>query len=205
MKKLKAIKNHNQILIIIIGLFTTTNLFSQNADFKLLYNCNAGKLPMWDKTMKGVSWSVYPAMPLTVGGIWLDGYLRKDNERMRNGYKSAITLCLANGLSYGLKYSIKRDRPFVTYPDKIEQRTHVGPLSFPSGHTTAAFATATGLSLSTKKIGIIIPSYIYAGFVGYSRMRLGVHYPSDVFAGALIGIGSGFLVWQIDKWTRKTN
>lgn len=176
---------------------------SQNADVRFLKTCNAGHLPMWDKTMNGVSFSVYPVMPASVIGVWSYGYYKKDNEMMRNGYKSALTIGLAEGISYALKIGIKRDRPFVTYPNDITQRTDVGPLSFPSGHTTAAFATATALSLSTKKWQVIVPSYLYAGFVGYSRMRLGVHYPSDVLAGALIGIGSGFLVWQVDKLIRK--
>ena len=176
---------------------------AQNADVRFLKACNAGKLPIWDKTMEGVSFSIYPVMPLTVGGIWGYGYYHKDKEMMRNGYKSALTIGLANGISIALKEIIKRDRPFVSHPDDITQRTKVGPLSFPSGHTTAAFATATALSLSSKQWQVAVPSYLYAGFVGYSRMRLGVHYPSDVLAGALIGIGSGFLVWQVDKWTRK--
>jgi len=188
---------------ILIFLFLLSKLHSQNAETRFLRSCNAPTMPIWDKTMKGVSFSVYPVMPLTVGGIWGYGYLNNDKEMMRNGYKSAITIGLANGISYGLKELIHRDRPFVTHAGYITQRTDVGPLSFPSGHTTAAFATATALSLSTKQWQVIVPSYIYAGFVGYSRMRLGVHYPSDVIAGALLGIGSGFLVWQVDKWTRK--
>ncbi|MBK7817865.1 MAG: phosphatase PAP2 family protein [Sphingobacteriaceae bacterium] len=97
---------------------------------------------------------------------------------------------------------LSSDRPFVTHPNDITQKTHVGPLSFPSGHTTAAFATATALTLSTKKWQFAVPAYAYAGLVGYSRMRLGVHYPSDVLGGMIIGIGSGLLTWQIDKWIR---
>lgn len=190
------------IAVLVLSLFTF-NGFSQNADVRFLKACNAGNMPVWDKTMNGVSFSVYPVMPASVVGIWSYGYFNKDKEMMRNGYKSALTIGLAEGISYALKASIKRDRPFVTYPNDITKRTDVGPLSFPSGHTTAAFATATALSLSTKKWQVIVPSYVYAGFVGYSRMRLGVHYPSDVLAGALIGIGSGFLVWQVDKMIRK--
>lgn len=192
-----------KIIFILLLLGITFSGVSQNADLRLLKACNAGKLPMWDKTMEGVSFSVYPVMPASVIGIWSYGYYKKDQEMMRNGYKSVLTIGMAEGISYALKVGIERDRPFVTYPNDITQRTHAGPLSFPSGHTTAAFATATALSLSTKNWKVIVPSYVYAGFVGYSRMRLGVHYPSDVLAGALIGIGSGFLVWQVDKWVRK--
>lgn len=122
---------------------------------------------------------------------------------MRNGYKSILTLGMASGISIVLKKIIDRPRPFVTYPNDIIKRTDAGPHSFPSGHTTATFATATALTLSTKKWEIAVPSFVYAGFVAYSRMRLGVHYPTDVLAGAAIGAGSGFLIWQADKWYRK--
>lgn len=195
-------KTPNYLLLLFVVLCMNI-IYSQPTEVRMLKAMNAGKLPMWDKTMEGVSFSVYPAMPLTVGGVWLYGYTRNDKEMMRNGYKGAATLCLANGLSYALKVGIARKRPFVSYPNDITQRTHVGPLSFPSGHTTAAFATATALSLSTKKWQWAVPAYAYAGLVGYSRMRLGVHYPSDVLAGALIGIGSGMLVWQLDKMIRR--
>lgn len=192
-----------RIALVFVFITITVNTHSQNADVRFLKACNATNMPVWDKTMEGVSFSVYPVMPASVIGIWSYGYYKKDQEMMRNGYKSALTIGLANGVSILLKSTIRRERPFVTYPNDIIKRTHAGPLSFPSGHTTAAFATATALSLSTKSWQVIVPSYLYAGFVGYSRMRLGVHYPSDVLAGALIGIGSGFLVWQVDKMIRK--
>jgi undecaprenyl-diphosphatase len=185
----------------IFAILTSFNFFAQNADIGLLRTFNAREMPMWDKTMKGVSFSVYPAVPLTAGGIWLSGYVNKDKEMMRNGYKSALSIGLAEGLSYGLKVAVRRDRPFVTYPD-ITKRTNVGSLSFPSGHTTVAFACATALTLSTKQWQVAVPAYAYAGLVGYSRMRLGVHYPSDVLGGMIIGIGSGLLTWQLDRWIR---
>ncbi len=190
-----------RILILFFLLFHIVNC--QNIDYKILKTINGKDRPVWDKINEGISFSAYPAMPLTIGGVWVYGFRNDDNEMMRNAYKTTIAITLANSISLGMKAGFKRERPFVTYPNEITQRTHAGPLSFPSGHTTAAFATATSLSLSVKKWEIAVPAYLYAGLVGYSRMRLGVHYPSDVLAGALIGIGSGLLVWKIDKLIRK--
>lgn len=158
-------------------------------------------MPCWDKTMRGTSFSVYPVMPLVAGGVMAHGYAIKDETLIRSGYKSAITISFALATSTGLKYLVNRTRPFKEYPNDIVQRDmHVGPFSFPSGHTTGAFASATALTLSYKKWYVAVPAYLYAGLVGYSRMRLGVHYPSDVLGGMLVGIGAGLLTWKVDKW-----
>lgn len=160
-------------------------------------------MPMWDKSMRGVSHTVNPLIPATIIGIWSDGYFRKDKVMMRNGYKSAISIGLAAITSAGLKLAINRPRPARQYPQDIIPRTHAGPYSFPSGHSTSAFAMATALTLSYREWYVALPAYVYAGFVGYSRMRLGVHFPSDVLGGMLIGIGSGFLVWKLDAVLNK--
>lgn len=187
-------------ILILFILFTGSFFHSQNLDYKVLKTLNQTDMPCWDKTMKGVSFSVYPAMPVSVVGIWTHGYINKDDVMMRNGYKSAVSIALAVGLTSGLKIAINRTRPYTQYPNDIIQRGKTeGPHSFPSGHTTAAFATATAVSLSYKKWYVAVPAYTYASLVGYSRMRLGMHYGTDVLGGMLIGIGSGLLTWQLDK------
>jgi undecaprenyl-diphosphatase len=174
-------------------------LRAQNPEVSILRSINSGNMPCWDKTMRGVSLSVYGAMPATAIGIWTQGYINKDPEMMRNGYKSAVSIGIAMATSTSLKYLVERRRPFVQYPNDIIQRDHVGPFSFPSGHTTSAFATATALTLTYKKWYVAVPSYAYASLVGYSRMRLGVHYPTDVLGGIIVGVGAGFLTWGLDK------
>lgn len=106
--------------------------------------------------------------------------------------------------STALKYSVNRERPFVTYPDIIKKTDTHSP-SFPSGHTSNAFATATSLSLAYPKLYIIFPSFAYAGTVAYSRMHLGVHYPSDVAAGAVIGAGCAYLTHKVNKLLLEKN
>jgi undecaprenyl-diphosphatase len=61
---------------------------------------------------------------------------------------------------------------------------------------------ATALSLSFSKKKIIIPVYLWAMLVAYSRMALGVHYPSDVLAGIIIGTFIGWTVpWIFNRFT----
>lgn len=150
--------------------------------------------------MRGVSFSAFIMSPATPIGIWSQGYFTKDKVLMRNGYRSAASLFVALGMAGSIKYVVNRKRPYDAYPVSITRRDfHNGPYSFPSGHTTMAFASATSLSLTYKKWYVAVPSYLYAGFVGYSRMRLGVHYPSDVLGGVVIGVGCGLLTWWVDK------
>lgn len=186
-------------LFILCFCLILVKINGQKQDLEILKTLNAKEWPSWDKSMKAVSFSAYPLGIITPLGLLTHGYLKKDTELVRDGYKSAITIVLAIGVSTGLKYTIRRQRPFDKYPSEVIKRDHTGTFSFPSGHTTAAFASATSLSCTYKKWYVTIPSYAYAGLVGYSRLRLGMHYPSDVLAGALIGIASGLLTWKLDK------
>jgi membrane-associated phospholipid phosphatase len=75
--------------------------------------------------------------------------------------------------------------------------------SFPSGHTAAAFAFATGAGRELAWAGP--PLYALAALVGYSRLHTGVHYPLDVIAGAVAGMALSELTSAcIDRteWTR---
>ncbi|MEI6020011.1 MAG: phosphatase PAP2 family protein [Bacteroidota bacterium] len=187
---------------VIFCLFMMASKYNaQKIDLHILTSINSGTYKTWDKLMLGTSQSVYGLMPLSFASSMASAYYQHDEKQIRNAWRSGANLLLAGGITTGLKYVVNRPRPFITYPNDIKQRDKgVGPYSFPSGHTTFAFAMATNLSLSYKKWYITVPAYAYASLVGYSRMRLGVHYPSDVLCGALIGIGSGFLVWRLDEW-----
>lgn len=187
-------------IYILVFLFFNLLVTGQNLDLRLLKSLNAKEMPTLDKGMKAVTFSPYVVMPSAIACTWINGYYAQDKVMMRNGYKSAVSVVFAVGVTTGLKYLVNRTRPYTKYPGEVKRRDfNNGPYSFPSGHTTVAFASATALSLSYKKWYVTAPSFMYAGFVGYSRMRLGVHYPSDVLGGIVIGVGSGLLTWFIDK------
>jgi len=105
----------------------------------------------------------------------------------------ASVMILVAILSQGLKTIIYIERPFTTHPF-IEKLSEGGDSSFPSGHTMESFAMATALAVLVKKKRIIVPVCIWAILVAYSRMALGVHYPSDVLAGMIIGT---FIGWSV--------
>jgi membrane-associated phospholipid phosphatase len=115
-------------------------------------------------------------------------------------YKMVAVMIIAALMSFTLKSLIVRERPFVTYPD-IEKLSEAGNSSFPSGHTLETFAVVVAFSIMLPKRKLFIPLFIWASVVAYSRMALGVHYPSDVMGGMIIGSFIGWLVpWLFNKF-----
>lgn len=73
------------------------------------------------------------------------------------------------------------------FPEIVE-RMKPTSLSFPSGHTSSAFTFAMAITMVLKKKGVAIPAFIFAFLMGISRIYVGVHYPTDVIVGAVVGI-----------------
>lgn len=99
-----------------------------------------------------------------------------------------LTVAIGDVVGYRLiKGTVERPRPFhnESIKDKIIQRKDAHGNSFPSNHAINCFGSATILAIAFPAACYIF--YIFAAIVGYSRLYLGVHYPSDVLAGALIG------------------
>jgi undecaprenyl-diphosphatase len=131
--------------------------------------------------------------------VLITAFVKRSKSFRRQFFVLASVLILVAIVSQGLKAIIVRERPFKTYPF-IEKLSEGGDSSFPSGHTTEAFAMAAALSLLFSKKKIVIPVYLWAFLVAYSRMALGVHYPSDVMAGMVIGTCIGWAVpWIFNR------
>jgi len=111
----------------------------------------------------------------------------KSNEIRIKFFKLLAVLVFSAIVSFSLKYTIVRERPFVNYPD-IQKLSEAGNSSFPSGHTIEAFAIAFAVSILFPKRKYIVAIFLWAFLIAYSRMALGVHYPSDVLAGILLGL-----------------
>lgn len=179
-----------------------SSLISQNLDIDILKNINLHRNKNLDETFRTISNSITPISIGVPVGVLSVGFIKHDSTLKNKGIYIGVSLLVSAGITTALKYSINRPRPFVTY-SYLEKSTHAGSPSFPSGHTSDAFATATSLSISFPKWYVIAPSFIWACSVGYSRMDLGVHYPSDVLAGAIIGAGSSYLCYRANRWIQK--
>jgi undecaprenyl-diphosphatase len=191
--------------LISLFLFTLTpfSFFAQNLDIDILESLNCEKKCPLDNIMTGISDVSYIldiSMPATVG---LTGLIGHDKDLFYKGIEMGAAAFVNAAITYSMKKIINRDRPYETYPELVVAKSSSGSASFPSGHTSASFTTATTLSLNFPKWYVIVPSYVWASAVGYSRIYLGVHYPSDVLAGAIIGSGSAYLTFKINKWLQK--
>ncbi len=167
-------------------------------DVSLFRTINNAHSPTSDKFFNFMSGSMRPVVIAAPIGFIATGILAKDRHAEDTGVLLATATITNTLITIAMKEAVGRKRPYETLPNVHGGDVNRSP-SFPSGHTSAAFATATLISLQYKKWYVAVPSYTWASLVGYSRIAKGVHYPSDVVAGALVGAGSAFLIWKLQK------
>ncbi len=96
-----------------------------------------------------------------------------------------------------LKHLVARPRPWLDVAGLIPLVDERDPNSFPSGHTCAAFAFASAGLWSFPAKWIKALTLGFAALMGFSRLYVGVHYPSDVFAGAMVGLFAGWAACRL--------
>jgi len=132
---------------------------------------------------------------LIAGCIAACGGRRGRRAAVRGIVAIVIAATLANG---PLKLLVRRRRPSARLRPTLIRTPRSS--SFPSGHSAAAFAFATG---ACAELPVLAPLLVpLAGTVAYSRVHAGVHYPSDVAVGSAIGVGSGLLAARLRPWRR---
>jgi len=196
---------HCKKILLLFGLLYAAGAAAQNIDIDILKAINP-RYPdakVWRVTSGSVDW-ISGGVPLAVLAY---GYIEKNKTIRNNGYELIIAMAINAGITQVMKVGFNRTRPSDTYPNDVFVRSVSHDKSFPSGHTSQAFALATTLTLQYHRWYVSLPAYLYAGCVGYSRMYLGKHYPTDVLAGAAVGAGSSWLSHVISNklFRRKKN
>lgn len=189
------------ILIALLGLCSGIG-FTQNVDTRILDGIYRAPNNPNNAIFQGFTTSsdyVAIGTPILLFGT---GLLTKDKKLKKDGLTAGIAVLGTYGVGYILKNTIQRPRPWQEYPTYIPYRMDDG-FSFPSGSTSVAFSAATSMVLAKPSWYVAIPAYAYAGTVGYSRMRLGAHYPSDVVVGAILGTGSVWVSQKLTSWLTK--
>jgi undecaprenyl-diphosphatase len=200
---MKSFQTFVFLLLAWLGILGPSSIFAQNQDLRLVEKANAGRNQSLDPLYRQVSLSGYwvsLGYPISTIGI---GFVKKDTVLWQRGLQQVAGSALTLALTIGLKESFQRPRPW-TASSKIQPVSPLpGPNSFPSGHTSAAFATATHFALARPKWYFVVPAYSWASLVAWSRIRNGVHYPTDVLAGAVLGAGCAWLSHTTGKWLVK--
>lgn len=161
-------------------------------DVRLLRSVYSAEGPLVAASMRGADASWLPvfvgaAPALALGALVLEG----GGADLGPAYRLALAEGAAVGAVIALKHVVRRPRPYEAWPEIAARRPvpRFDSYSFPSGHAAGAFALATSLSLSYPEWYVIAPAATWAASVALARSWLGVHYPSDVLAGALLGSG----------------
>lgn len=131
----------------------------------------------------------FAALPLlAIGLIW-----RGQSQTKREvGWAILLALGLSAVVTLLFYYLALRPRPAILWPDEIRLLLPTPPFpSFPSGHAAAAFATAIVVIMATRRWWRGGLAFVGALLISYSRVYLGHHYPSDLFAGAVFGLAMG--------------
>jgi membrane-associated phospholipid phosphatase len=196
--QLKTHLMEKRILVCILILFGfLTESLAQNWDIDITKGINPDKPgSVYWKFTSASTYFVSAAAPVS---LLLVGIGNKEAAIKEKALEIFGAVAIELVVSETLKETIKRRRPAESHPNEIFPYRKVYGRSFPSGHTSLAFATAASLSLQYKKWYVTVPAYLWASSVGYSRIYLGVHYSSDVLAGAAVGIGSAYLSNWLNK------
>lgn len=189
-----------RILLLAVCLcFAGSVLHSQNLDTRIFRSINDHHTKFSDDFFYFQTNSVKPVAIATPLGFLATGLIRKDRKAEDTGVLLIAASILNYGITYGMKNAVNRKRPYDALPNVHTVGSTERSASFPSGHTSSAFMVATMVSLNYPKWYVIVPCYLWAGLAGYSRMAIGMHYPSDVLMGAVVGAGSAYLIYRLRK------
>ncbi len=192
-----------RFVLLLLAVFSAISLAAQNWDIDVLHKVNG-----WDgRFVRNYNKFISKSEPYMAVGIpvamALASWVKHDKALLKDAIYVGTSVAGAFAVSYGMKYLVDRQRPYEHWLGRVHPYSYEHTPSFPSGHTATAFALATSLSIKYPKWYVIAPSAIWACSVGVSRMNEGVHYPSDVLAGAAIGAGCAVLNVYVNRWLNR--
>lgn len=159
-----------------------------------LANSLAGRSPILDTIIRLLinDYALTTALVLFPFALWFSGHSRAERQRHQRAVLNAVAaLVIANLIVKALNLVYWRWRPF-TFHGVTLLFYHPSDSSFPSNAATVGFCIATSIWLFDRKMGAVL--FVVAALLGISRIIGGVHYPSDILGGILIGALSAYWV-----------
>lgn len=155
----------------------------EQMDYQLFHAINewARTAPMLNPLIRFLAKDAFYLFFIGLLAYW---FMRKGNHR-KMVIEAAVSLCIGLAFSWILGHLFYRDRPFVAHA-VLQLIDHPVNASFPSDHALGAFVIATSIGIYRRKEGILW--WILAALIAISRVWAGVHYPTDIIGGAIIGI-----------------
>lgn len=169
----------------------------------LLVNGLVGKWPAFDRFMAFLVGDYFVPLSLSflLLGLWFAGETAEVRARFQTMVLwSAAAIGLANAIIEVSNAVILRPRPFTYLPAHLLFYQPRDP-SFPSNPAAIAFALAAGIWLCHRRIGLF--ALAVAALYAFSRLYAGVHFPSDVLAGAAVGSTCAYVAYRVftaAKW-----
>ena len=190
-------------MLLLLALLCTATIQAQNWEINTVHRINSGDsgfIRQYNKVISRTEPYIAVGVPVAMA---VASWINHDKQLFKDAVYVGTSVAGTFVLTYGMKYLFDRERPYERYPHRVHPFSTESSPSFPSGHTATAFALATSLSIKYPKWYVIAPSAVWACSVGVSRMNEGVHYPTDVLAGAAIGAGCAVLNIYVNRWLNK--
>lgn len=192
---LKTFKRTGIVFFAVILFQFTSRAQINNFDYRILRNIAETRTPEKNDFFKFVSKYNNPICLAAPATLFITGLIKDDLQMRKSSLYVTESIASASLFNVILKKIFKRKRPFIKDPT-FKAVVFARNESFPSGHTAEAFSMASSMTFAYSKWYVILPTFAWAGVVGYARMYLGVHYPTDVFAGATISSGMSWLMYR---------
>lgn len=186
------------VICLCITLLAPGSSKAQNWDIDLLKQINPAQ--PGSSVWKGFSATAKPVSAGLPAIMLATAMLNRDSALKSRSLEILGSVVLTTVATEAIKIAVNRERPYWKYPLEVfpNDASETGR-SMPSAHVSLAFATATSLALTYHKWYVTLPAFVWATGVGYSRLYLGEHYPSDVIAGAAVGIAGAYA----SRWLQK--
>jgi len=174
-----------------------------NIDVKLFRAINNSRTEILDNIISITDVSILPVSVITPVSLFTISRINNDAYDENSAVLLTFSTLTSSAITLGLKNIIKRERPYVTLKNvnhKEKDKKFLDTYSFPSGHTSTAFAMATSLSLRYSGKPLLIAGlFSYSTLVAVGRIYIGVHYPSDVLGGIIIGSSSAIMIHSLRR------